>query len=76
MPPETHYKTCEGLINLQRCSDPIIFQKACETAIKLDRCNYSFIRSLVDSKCAGLNSNNIQLAPPHHANIRGKIEFR
>lgn len=76
MPAETHYKTCEGLLNLQRCSDPIIFQTACETALKLDRCNYRFIRSLVDSKCAGLLSQSPQYAPPEHANIRGKVQFR
>ena len=76
MPPETHYKTCEGLISLQRSCDPITFQTACETALKLDRCNYSFIRSLVETKCVGLTSINTQLAPPDHANIRGKIQFR
>ena len=76
MPAETHYKVCEGLLNLQRSSDPQIFQKACETALTLDRCNYSFIKSLVESKCAGVVQTQTMTAPPEHANIRGKIQFK
>ncbi|MGN0309590.1 MAG: hypothetical protein ACI4C3_03230, partial [Bacteroides sp.] len=33
MPAETHYRTCDGLINLQRSKDPILFRTACETAL-------------------------------------------
>ena len=76
MPPETHYRTCDGLINLQRSSDPAIFRTACETALRLDRCNYRFIRSLVESKCAGVVQTSRLLAPPEHDNIRGKAQFK
>lgn len=76
MPPETHYKTCEGLLNLQRSSDPAVFQKACETALNVDRCSYRFIRSLVESKCAGVGQPTSSFAPPQHCNIRGKSQFK
>ena len=76
MPAETHYKTCDGLLNLQRSTDPIIFRKACETALKYDRCNYRFIRSLVESKCAGVSQQPSLSAPPEHDNIRGREQFR
>lgn len=76
MPPETHYKTCDGLLNLQRSSDPVIFQKACETALNVDRCNYRFIRSLVESKCAGVGQPSSSFAPPQHCNIRGEAQFK
>ena len=76
MPPETHYRTCDGLLNLQRSSDPDIFHKACETALRLDRCNYRFIRSLVESKCAGIEQPSSSFAPPEHGNIRGKAQFK
>ena len=76
MPPETHYRTCDGLLNLQRSSDPDIFHKACETALRLDRCNYRFIRSLVESKCTGIEQPSSSFAPPEHGNIRGKAQFK
>ncbi len=76
MPPETHYRTCEGLLSLQRGSDPAIFRTACETALKLERCNYRFIRSLVESKCAGVTPVPFLPAPPEHGNIRGKAQFK
>ncbi|MGX8696460.1 MAG: Mu transposase domain-containing protein [Prevotella sp.] len=77
MPPETHYKTCDGLLSLQRSTDPVIFQKACETALQYGRCNYGFIRSLVESKCVGVGSLEQPdlFTPPEHRNIRGKSQF-
>ena len=44
MPPEVHYRACEGLLQLQRNSDPTIFRIACQTALRYGRCNYGFIR--------------------------------
>jgi len=76
MPAEMHYKTCDGLFNLQRSTDPVVFRTACETALKYDRCNYRFIRSLVESKCAGVPQQATLLAPAEHVNIRGRDQFR
>ena len=76
MPPETHYKTCDGLLNLQRSSDSVVFQKACEIALNVDKCSYRFIRSLVESKCAGVGQSSSSFAPPQHCNIRGKSQFK
>lgn len=76
MPPKTHYRTCDGLLNLQRSSDPLIFRTACETALKYGRCNYGFIRMLVESRCAGVaQAEPTQFGPPEHENIRGKSQF-
>lgn len=76
MPPETHYKTCDGLFNLQKSSDPIVFRKACETALEVDKCSYQFIRSLVESKCTGVGQSLSSSTPPQHCNIRGKKQFK
>ena len=76
MPAETHYRTCDGLLNLQRNSDPVIFRTACETALRYGRCSYKFIRSLVESKCAGVTQAESLLSPPEHDNIRGREQFR
>lgn len=76
MPAETHYRTCDGLLNLQRSSDPVIFRTACETALRYGRYSYRFIRSLVESKCAGVTQAERLFSPPEHVNIRGREQFR
>ena len=78
MPPETHYRTCDGLLSLQRSTDPLVFRTACETALRYGRCSYGFIRSLVESKCAGISSlpQPDLPSPPEHGNIRGKSQFK
>ena len=76
MPAETHYRTCDGLLNLQRSSDPVIFRTACETALRYERYSYRFIRSLVESKCAGVTQAECLFSPPEHVNIRGREQFK
>ena len=41
MPAETHYRMCDGLLNLQRSNDLVIFRTACETALRYGRYSYS-----------------------------------
>ena len=74
MPPEMHYKSCDGLLSMQRSTDPLLFKTACQTAIEHQRYNYKFVRKLVDSKCIGVGLSESQ-CPPDHANIRGKKQF-
>ena len=76
MPPETHYKTCDALLSLQRCTDPVIFRKACATALACQRYNYGFINQLVNSKCAAVGQPTAVQAPPQHTNVRGKGQFQ
>ena len=76
MPPETHYKSCDGLLSLQRSTDPVLFRTACETALRHGRCSYGFIRSLVESKCLGAQEQPDLFSPPEHGNIRGKDQFQ
>jgi hypothetical protein len=53
-PPEMYYKTCEGLLNLQKKSDPVLFEKACQTAIDTETYRYHFVRSLIENKSVDL----------------------
>ena len=76
MPAETHYRTCDGLLSLQRSTDPVLFRTACETALRHGRCNYGFIRSLIESRCAGVSQSENLIPPPEHQNIRGRDQFR
>ena len=74
MPAETHYRSCDALLSLQRRTDPVLFEKACKTAIEHERYSYNFIKSLVESKCAGMSQAQLP-PPPLHENIRGKSQF-
>lgn len=74
--PELFYKGCDGLLHLQRTTDPVLFDKACRAAIKYDKCSYGFINQMVRTKCAGLAAGEPveqDLFPTQdHANIRGR----
>lgn len=74
MPAETHYRSCDALLNLQRRTDPVLFEKACITAIEHERYSYNFIKNIVESKCAGMSQAQLP-PPPLHENIRGKSQF-
>jgi transposase len=76
MPPETHYRTCNALIALQRRTDPDIFRKACSTALECGRYNYGFISRLVETRCAATGRPTAVKAPPQHGNIRGREQFQ
>jgi transposase len=71
-PPEQNYRTCDGLMNLQRKTDPDIFQKACEEAIACKCYSYRFILNIIEN----LKKQPVQAAStaplPEHGNIRGK----
>lgn len=75
-PPELHYRTCDGLLSLQRSTDPVLFRKACTVAIDSGRYNYRFVRQLVESKCLGAISQDAVHTPPEHGNVRGKAAFQ
>jgi len=71
--PEMLYKSCEGLIHLQKATDPELFEKACGIALKMDMCKYGHIKNLVESKCRGYDEmmDEPTLFPADHDNIRG-----
>jgi len=76
VPPETFYRGCEGLLHLQKTTDPNLFRRACETALLHNQYRYGFILKLVESKCKGLEVTDVESAPPEHSNIRGKEQFK
>jgi transposase len=81
VPPETFYRGCEGLLHLQKSTDPVLFRKACEIALIQQNYRYGFILKLVESKCRGWNeihpvTQTSQAPPANHVNIRGKEHFK
>ncbi|WP_454060739.1 IS21 family transposase [Elizabethkingia ursingii] len=77
VPPETFYKSCEGLLHLHRTTDPILFRTACEIALRYRSYRYAFILNLIKSKCRGVEKQPIIKHPVNdHGNIRGKEHFK
>jgi len=74
--PELFYKGCDGLLHLQKVTDPLLFDKALKAALRYDQCSYHFVNQMVKTKCAGLPSEDpVQpdLFPTQdHENIRGR----
>lgn len=72
--PEIVFKRCDGLLNLQRKTDPILFEHACQIALDNNILSYKFVRKVIENKSfiLSMNGENSQKPLPKHDNIRGK----
>jgi hypothetical protein len=70
--PEQLYRTCDGLLSLQRKTDPDEFQRACIMAIEYQNYTYTFILNILKNKMTGLPEIKQTQPLPNHQNIRGK----
>lgn len=72
--PEQAYRSCMGLLNLQKKYPKEDYIKACKKALLTNYLTHKFIKSTLDTKTFNLNEeqqiNTIQLS--EHENIRGK----
>jgi transposase len=73
--PETVFKRCDGLLSLQRKTDPELFERACQVAIDNNVLNYNFIKKIIETKNCLINDLQNQKSLPKHDNIRGKQYF-
>jgi transposase len=70
--PEVLYRKCDGLLSLQRKSDPLRFEEACEVALSNNILSYRFIRNRIENNMAeDQNTNQKIRSLPEHENIRG-----
>jgi transposase len=71
-PPEAYYKTCDGLLSLERKTEPDVFEKACQAALDNDMLSYGFIKSLIENKVLTQGSEDCKSLPVSTEYIRGK----
>jgi len=72
--PETVYRRCDGLLSLQRQTDPLIFDRACQIAINNNILTYKFIENIIKKRTYLVQENDFQeneTPLPKHQNIRG-----
>ncbi|MEA5126898.1 MAG: hypothetical protein VB074_01820 [Proteiniphilum sp.] len=77
--PEVLYKRCDGLLSLQRKTDPVVFEKACHYAVEQGLLSYGSLQRIIENKTYDMEQNTkkeqeetsrVKSAP--HENIRGR----
>jgi len=68
--PEQLYKTCDGLLNLQRKTDQKDFHKACLMAIEHQNYSYRFILNILTNKMTNQPEAKQEKPLPNHENLR------
>ncbi len=75
--PEQLYRSCDGLLSLQRKTPSDEFKRACQIAIENQVYSYKFICRLIENKMTGdYQDKPINKALPKHENIRGKDYYK
>jgi hypothetical protein len=70
--PEQLYRTCDGLLNLERKTDKKDFDKACQMAIEYQKYSYTFVLNILKNKMTHEPETKQSQPLPTHQNIRGK----
>ena len=73
--PEQLYRTCDGLLGLQRKTDEIQFEKAYGIALEHGNCSYGFIQNIIRNKMTETTETTNDKPLPAHQNIRGARSF-
>jgi hypothetical protein len=71
--PEQPYRTCDGLMGLQRKTDLAQFDKACSMALEYEIYSYGFIQNIIKNK---MTETTNEKPLPTHQNIRGEGCFK
>ena len=74
--PEVLYRSCDGLMSLQRKTDPQVFEKACQIAIDNQIYVYGFISNIITNKMTENTLEEKHKPLPNHDNIRGREYFK
>ncbi len=71
--PEVLYKRCDGLLSLQRKTDPSRFEEACQVAVANGIPSYQFVRRRIENRMTSDKPSTIKKLPEHE-NIRGDFQ--
>jgi hypothetical protein len=78
-PPEMLYKRCDGLLGLQRKTEPVFFENACRIALENNVLSYKFVQRLIENKALcleGQEDEKQETTLPSHQNIRGREYYQ
>ena len=74
--PEQLYKTCDGLIRLQRDYPAATFEQACSLALQYEQYTYSFVKQLLTNRMSNQEALPTPPPLPEHDNLRGKNYYQ
>ena len=74
--PEQVYRSCDGMFNLQRKTEPQTFIKACLLALKHENYTYGFLLNIISNKMTDQLDPQAEKPLPDHDNIRGKSYYK
>lgn len=76
-PPETLYRSCDGLIRLARNTEATALTKACELALFHGIYTMKYLENVIKNKTYMDIDRQADISPlPSHANIRGKEYYQ
>jgi len=75
-PPEVFYKTCDGLLNLCRKTDPVHFERACQIAMAQEIFSYRYLKYLIERKSLLPEPEEYKPLPSPKDNIRGNLYYK
>lgn len=76
-PPETFYKSADGIMHMARTADPELMECACRAAIEYGTCTYSFLKRIIQTKGSGLTDKpQTDTQAPRNSDIRGKEYYQ
>jgi transposase len=70
--PELLYRSCDGLLALQRKTEPDVFDRTCQKALDHRIYSYSFVKNTIKNNATDNELTEVEKALPPHENIRGK----
>ena len=74
-PPEHHYRSCDGMLRLQRKAPEDVFHRALDIALENGMYSYRSMMNLIQND-AGNRQQPIEKPLPKHDNIRGKAYYQ
>lgn len=75
-PPETQYRSCDGIIRLAKDTCKEVLEKACTLALENRKYSLSYLQNVIQYK-AYENNLKVKSRPlPAHQNIRGKEYYQ
>jgi len=74
--PEQLYRTCDGILNLARKTNPQAFTKACQIALENTNYSYQFLKQILENRMTGIIEQSPLKSLPKHPNIRGAESYK
>jgi hypothetical protein len=74
-PAEHHYRTCDGMLSLQRKTPADVFERALDIALDNKMYSYRSMVNLIRNDAQNRQEQTVELPLPKHNNIRGKAYY-